>query len=46
MFLADLAQVYATVRPPAPSAALLSDLKQVYDTLPVQGQLQLSRCSG
>jgi hypothetical protein len=33
-FLADLAAVYAGLRPPTLSAAFLSDLKQVYDTLP------------
>jgi hypothetical protein len=33
-FLADLARVYATLRPPALSARFLADLKKVYDTLP------------
>jgi hypothetical protein len=34
-FLADLTQVYATLRPQALSAAFLSDLKQVHATLPL-----------
>lgn len=34
-FLAGLAEVYTALRPPPLSAAFLSDLKQVYDTLPV-----------
>ena len=48
MFLADLAQVYATVRPPAPSAALLSDLKQIAQEVvaqQVQGMGGLDRAS-
>jgi hypothetical protein len=40
-FLGDLAQVYATLRPQAPSAAFLSDLAQVYATLPVASDANL-----
>lgn len=34
-FLADLAEIYAELRPPPLSADFLADLKRVYDTLPV-----------
>ena len=46
-FLADLAQVYATLRPQALSAAFLSDLAQVHATLPVASDanlLSLANC--
>jgi hypothetical protein len=40
-FLADLANVYAALRPPPLSAAFLSDLKIVYDILPVASDANL-----
>ncbi len=41
MFLRDLAQVYASLRPQTPSAAFLSDLEKVYATLPVASDANL-----
>lgn len=47
MFLGELAQVYAALRPQALSAAFLSDLAQVHATLPVASDanlLSLAKC--
>ncbi len=41
MFLGDLVEVYATLRPQALSAAFLSDLAQVHATLPVASDANL-----